>query len=1438
MTEFLNEALDDSYAYTLVERDVASETMKIWFFQDDAKRTFSVRMMRPEKLEVFEARVGVELKLSECNPQTLRVKDTSAPPSNIVKFYATVLKIVQEIIDVDAYASKKKCYMMAIPSGYYDRLQRFALRVSQRKLRASIGNLYFEDQPRTTGRNADYVCMFMARRGFDMAKIIKPDVSVSLKSYDLDTTIPASNAQAAQGQAAQGQAANDAQVKASVSRMFDECLVGTVLMFNFSQTAKDTIVNEGQVKLENIKEGANKEPTLAIKHLVDTYKIDPTKVAGLTRLIYRLKTKPDTVVDINGFIKALLDLPTEAMSKPLRKLLTDSKVTDFLVETSLGATTTLFNKSYAEYVAYQAKPKSIEIRFSDIKANMPMMGSASTTEVVAAIDKMYNIKLSDPIKVVIKDTKKEIENLIKNVGNAQYFAIANYVFGLIYTGSGCKFMSDKGVEWKIGALNFLNVQVAPAWVGMPFVERLVIAKNNGMSSTALQNVVKCVKEFGVLSLVGKTQWYLSSYSETLDAYKNIYNALKIIDQQLCHDFLMSFSIPSTTNFITRMWYVGGLKDIAKSYLSSPDFKLCDDQMKKTLSSFISSNAVDVDLYKKYLDAATALEVGIKNDPNALENILSSDEYLNFKSGRPIYFTDASRMLKAMLSSSEFRDFARAGKVNLFDICDVSTIKSEDKSDYDKLKEMDPLAYTTLTVSCKTYHFATDQMVAFAKIGCYSDIVEIAAKISDNVAPDLKAVTNILKVIAAIVAVDQNKDIPTYDMSFFGPDKFMPIMKELISSEDRICLCIGCLTNLPSVGSQTSSLITSAVLRYVESDQETLDAFKAWYEDAVKDISGDATDKYDTLKYSMKYPRSNRDNDLKDGLIAVISDMYIRLFGRYEGKPFIFIPVSAIPKDAQLAVALADQLPDDHKLKCLNDPEALQGFINKFKSTANQQGNISARILMGNVLSSTYGAKGELNDKLNDLLYEIGKYGLENTSSEVIYDINTVLSYQGDNEKLSETASKLIKVAADTKTLNSILNRIDKNSVQSLVSNIDLGDKDTISAVADACVEVYSYGNELVRKIFMPLILAGGVRKDMESSPIKPLITLTTDRIKQILAFNKIDAQSLDLKIRKSPKESYGDMFNRLADLVEQQQQKLPEQRVTELNKTDDELEIDSIALNKTRNNKHGYNELRILKSFDANVVFPEYQAWADAHPNRTVKRQMYHCTGSVAASMVLRCGFTVIPSSDPSAVGRMLGDGIYCTDVIDKAQQYLGDYGYGRAEGTTGYVFEMEVQYDNQHPRNRLSVREPQYDWAGAGFGRDNIRSPEWALLDPKAQIKIYRVHKAVIVSKQHMDRIRAKHKGVNENRSFLDKYLTEAAKDTVMFTFGSGVVPTAPGVKQMFDKVVLKPGMQWDYSGQGPMLCVENTLGYSGHWMIPDTDQLLKDDPEHILPIIYKLFA
>ena len=1395
-------------------------------------------MMRPEKLEVFEARVGVELKLSECNPQTLRVKDTSAPPSNIVKFYATVLKIVQEIIDVDAYASKKKCYMMAIPSGYYDRLQRFALRVSQRKLRASIGNLYFENQPRTTGRNADYVCMFMARRGFDMAKIIKPDASVSLKSYDLDTAIPAANAQAAQGQAAQGQAANDAQLKASVSRMFDECLVSTVLMFNFSQTAKDTIVNEGQVKLENIKEGANKEPTLAIKHLVDTYKIDPTKVAGLTRLIYRLKTKPDTVVDISGFIKALLDLPTESMSKPLRKLLTDSKVTDFLVETSLGATTTLFNKSYAEYVAYQAKPKSIEIRFSDIKANMPMMGIASTTEVVAAIDKMYNIKLSDPIKVVIKDTKKEIENLIKNLGNAQYFAIANYVFGLIYTGSGCKFVSDKGVEWKIGALNFLNVQVAPAWVGMPFIERLVIAKNNGMSSAALQNVVKCVKEFGVLSLVGKTQWYLSSYSETLDAYKNIYNALKIIDQQLCHDFLMSFSIPSTTNFITRMWYVGGLKDIAKSYLSSPDFKLCDDQMKKTLSSFISSNSVDVDLYKKYLDAATALEVGIKNDPNALENILSSDEYSNFKSKNPIYFTDASRMLKAMLSSSEFRDFARASLVKLGTNCEISSIKSEDKADYDKLKEIDPLVYVILTVAYHNYCFAKDQMVAFAKIGCYSDIVDIANKIPDNIAPNLEVITGILKVIAAIVAVDQNKDIPTYNISYFDPDNYLPVMHELISGEDRIYLCMGCLTSLATAGSHITSIITSAILRYVESDQETLDAFKAWYEDAVKDISGDATDKYDTLKYSMKYPRTNRDNDLKDGLIAVISDMYIRLFGRYEGKPFLFIPFSVIPKDTQLAVALAGQLPDDHKLKCLNDPEALQGFINKFKSVANQQGDISARILMGNVLSSTYGAKGELNDKLNDLLFELGKYGLENSSSEVIYNINSVLSYQGDNEKLGETASKLIKVAADTKTLNSILNRIDKNSVQLLVSNIDLGDKDTISAVADACVETYSYGNELVRKIFMPLILAGGVRKDMESSPINPLITLTTDRIKQILAFNKIDAQSLDLKIRKSPKESYGDMFNRLSDLVEQQQQKLPEQRVTELNKTDDELEIDSIAMNKTRNNKHGYNELRILKSFDANVVFPEYQAWADAHPNRTVKRQMYHCTGSVAASMVLRCGFTVIPSSDPSAVGRMLGDGIYCTDVIDKAQQYLGDYGYGRAEGTTGYVFEMEVQYENQHPRNRLSVREPQYDWAGAGFGRDNIRSPEWALLDPKAQIKIYRVHKAVIVSKEHMDRIRAKHKGVNENTTFLDKYLTEAAKDTVMFTFGSGVVPTAPGVKQMFDKVVLKPGMQWDYSGQGPMLCVDNTLGYSGHWMIPDTDQLLKDDPEHILPIIYKLFA
>ena len=354
MTEYINEALDDAYPYTMVEKDVASETMKIWYFETEGNRTFSVRLMRPEKMEVFEARTGVELKVSECNRTTLRVKDTDVPPSNIVKFYATVLKIVQEIIEVDPYASKKRAYMMAIPGAYMQRLQKFAIRVAQRKLRSSIGDLYFEQTPRSTGRNTGYYCMFLGRRGFDMAKIIKPDLNAVL-----DTMTPVSLNQTAPvplGQTQKSPVINTSQNKPQVAQLFAESFVAMLCMYNTSDVAKNLIKSEGTVILKNVGPD-NKAPMLSLKAFVDAFGVT-SDVSALTKMIYRLK-QDNAAVDLGKMMIALKSLDSHVKDIPGLQLIMNGEIKKGVDAIKASAVTQAFHDAYNQYTAALAKASII-----------------------------------------------------------------------------------------------------------------------------------------------------------------------------------------------------------------------------------------------------------------------------------------------------------------------------------------------------------------------------------------------------------------------------------------------------------------------------------------------------------------------------------------------------------------------------------------------------------------------------------------------------------------------------------------------------------------------------------------------------------------------------------------------------------------------------------------------------------------------------------------------------------------------------------------------------------------------------------------------------------------------------------------------------------------------------------------------------------------------
>jgi hypothetical protein len=103
----------------------------------------------------------------------------------------------------------------------------------------------------------------------------------------------------------------------------------------------------------------------------------------------------------------------------------------------------------------------------------------------------------------------------------------------------------------------------------------------------------------------------------------------------------------------------------------------------------------------------------------------------------------------------------------------------------------------------------------------------------------------------------------------------------------------------------------------------------------------------------------------------------------------------------------------------------------------------------------------------------------------------------------------------------------------------------------------------------------------------------------------------------------------------------------------------------------------------------------------------FHGTGGIGASFILRFGFRVI-SDTKLIVGRMLGDGVYFSNKIDKACQYVGNSGLTRKKGTVGYLFEMESQ-----------LGENNKNYRAAGLGTDQIRSPEWCVFEPNHQLKI-----------------------------------------------------------------------------------------------------------------------
>lgn len=384
-------------------------------------------------------------------------------------------------------------------------------------------------------------------------------------------------------------------------------------------------------------------------------------------------------------------------------------------------------------------------------------------------------------------------------------------------------------------------------------------------------------------------------------------------------------------------------------------------------------------------------------------------------------------------------------------------------------------------------------------------------------------------------------------------------------------------------------------------------------------------------------------------------------------------------------------------------------------------------------------------------------------------------------------------------------------------------KDLISAVMYDCIgtDVEDYFSDVLET--MPGAIIGHIRQNLvgmnaiateiQNSQIVPFASLGENRLREILSMNDVNlAQIASGSIpRKKKNQKWVDYFKTAKVNTNDNKKWLTEPKVTPITHTAPEVLKLTKYLNGFRAGRHGNIYLKVIKEFDAHVKFPEFDEFRKNAPggDKTVV-PAFHGTGGIAASMILRYGFKVIKSSDALVVARMLGDGIYFSNKIDKACLYLGNEGYARYTGIQGYVFSLDVNL-GQRGHNRLTG-----DYLDAGLGGDKILSPEWCVRDPKKQLAIKKVYEVVTISDYEYNNLV---RGIKENTdtmSFKQHMLTEGTiKDNNMstFRFRDGMIPIIDERDNVtyidFEDVIknkILPAEMIQYSGQGPVVVFENT--------------------------------
>ena len=358
--------------------------------------------------------------------------------------------------------------------------------------------------------------------------------------------------------------------------------------------------------------------------------------------------------------------------------------------------------------------------------------------------------------------------------------------------------------------------------------------------------------------------------------------------------------------------------------------------------------------------------------------------------------------------------------------------------------------------------------------------------------------------------------------------------------------------------------------------------------------------------------------------------------------------------------------------------------------------------------------------------------------------------------------------------------------------------DVIAYVGLLKAAILLYGIDVVRLVDNKLIeeSLGLIAKDValskvlmsikdDPSGIKPLYNLSPTDVKNIIRFNDLPTpRAVKRKVGESPIE----YLNRIkAPTLERiAVEAMPDDAET--------LARQSIEYHRFNSGKHGKIFVKFLKSYNYNAKNIEaFEQFRNDLGGRGVDNNVFehafHGTGSAVAPMILRNGFKVIKSKEGIKAGRMLGDGIYFSNVLDKVASYVGDMntnnnGYGRRYGTRGYIFEMDAL---------LGVRGEDYQSAGISGATSGVSvvSPEWCVVDPNKQLLIKKVHLVEITSMKELDRIAAKlgsgmiGENVMEIKTFKHHIANKAPsiKVSYVFVFRDGKIPLLDGTAVSYDE-------------------------------------------------------